>query len=183
MNRTLLLIVVGVLVALIVLCIGSYISANNHGATMDARLKAKYTDMENVLATGAKKVQEVVQVPDMYRDDFEKIVKADMQGRYGAGGSKAAFQWLKERNLNYDSAVYTKVQQVIAGFRNKFENAQSSMIGVKQLYETDVDSAWLGFWLRMAGKPKVALSEYQIISSDFAQKAFEDHKENGLKLR
>jgi len=177
------MVILSVIGSLLVLFIGSYISANNYGAKMDASLKAKYTEMENVLANGAKKVKEVVQVPDMYRDDFVKVVKADMEGRYGDSGSKATFQWLKERNLDYDASIYKKVQNVIVAFRNKFQNSQTAMIGIKQIYEERVDTVWSGFWLRMAGKPKVSLEKYQIISSDFAQKVFSEHKEEGLQLR
>jgi hypothetical protein len=72
---------------------------------------------------------------------------------------------------------------VIEAGRNKFENAQTKFIDTKLVYETDLGYLWKGFWLRVAGYPKIDLAKYVIISSEHAQDAFKNGVDKGLKLR
>lgn len=94
---------------------GSYVSAKNYGARTEASLKASQTDSRNVLAQLGQKIREVAQVPKMYADDVERVTTAAIEGRYGADGSKATFQWLQEQNPQLDPSLYSEIQQTIKG--------------------------------------------------------------------
>jgi hypothetical protein len=173
--------VVGVAAVVIV---GSYVSNYNYGNMAENQVKAEYTNMENILAQGGLKVKEVAQVPGMYADDLERVAKAAISARYGSEGSKAAMQWIKE---NYpgkmDPSLYKQIQQVIESYRDKFQNEQTKFIDVKRSYETNLGYFWKGFWLHVAGYPKIDLAKYVIISSDDAQEAFKTGKDKAIKLR
>jgi len=43
----------------------------NYGAATEAQLRAKLQDNQNVLSNYTTSIREMVQVPDMYRKDFE----------------------------------------------------------------------------------------------------------------
>lgn len=163
--------------------VGSYVSANNYGANMEARIEAKYEDCQNVLAQYGQKVQEAVQVPEMYRDDFKEVIKADMEGRYGSDGSGATFQWIQERNLNFDSELYKKLQTIIEAGRNEFKNAQTGLLDLKRQYKAAQNYVWKGMWMRIAGYPKINLDDFQIVKAERAVKAFETGVEEPMKLR
>ena len=162
----------------------SYISAYNYGNQMDVQLKTKKEDNKNVLAQYGQKVLEITQVPDMYKKDTVEVAQAAIQGRYGPDGSRAMFQMLKEQNPTLDASMYKKIQQVIEAGRNDFQNSQTQMLDIRRTYETALGSFWQGMWLRIAGYPKTALSEYDIVSTDRADTAFKNKKEDGpIQLR
>lgn len=172
---------IGVIVVVLVM---SYVSAFNTGNALEKGIKATYENNKNVLATYGQKVLEVTQVPEMMRDDIVKVTQAAISGRYGAEGSKAVFQAITEQNPQVDPAVYRKIQQVIEGGRTEFQNSQTRLIDQKRVYETALGTFWGGMWLRIAGYPKVNLSDYKVISTDRAEKVFEAGKENGpIQLR
>ena len=139
--------------------------------------------MENILAQYSLKVMEAGQVPSMYKDDLKEVITAAMTSKYGADGSKATFQWLKDQNINIDAGMYKQIQQIIESGRNKFENAQTKFIDTKRAYETNLGYLWKGMWMRIAGYPKINLDDYKIISSGHAKKAFDTGIDEGIKLR
>ena len=170
----------------LVLAIGfsSYVSAFNYGNSMEQSLKAVQTDNKNKLAQYGQKVLEVAQVPDMYKKDMVEITTAAIQGRYGEDGSKATFQFLKEQNPTLDASMYKQIQQVIEAGRNDFQAGQARQIDIRRSYETSLGSFWQGMWMRMAGYPKVNLADFDIVSTDRADTAFKNKKEDGpIKLR
>jgi uncharacterized protein (UPF0333 family) len=163
---------------------GSYVSAYNYGNKMENQLVAVQQDNKNILAQYGQKVMEVAQVPTMYKDDLVKVTTAAIQGRYGADGSKATFQWLKEQNPNLDASLYKQIQQVIEAGRDNFENGQRGQIDLLRQYNTQLGSFWGGMWLKFAGYPKVNLADFAIVSTGRADDAFKNHKEDGpIQLR
>ena len=170
-----------VLVALLV--IPSYISAANYGNRTEQALLAKVENNENIYGQGVQKVMEIAQVPTMYVEDLSRITKEAIGGRYGADGSKAVFQMLKEQNPQLDSKMYTKIQQVIEAFRNEFTQNQTEMVDMKRTYKTALGNVWQGFWLGLAGYPKTDLAKFAIVTTDKAADTFKTHKDTGIQLR
>ena len=176
--------VAAVAAVLVVGVVANYISYANYGNQAEVQIKAKYRDNENVYAQGTQKVMEIAQVPAMYRDDVTKVVTAAIQGRYGDKGSQATFQWLKEQNPSLDSSMYTKIQQVIEAFRNEFKNAQTALLDRCAVYETQRGYVWAGFWLKIAGYPKMDIEKMcAIVTTDKAAQTFETKRDTGIQLR
>lgn len=178
--------VAGVLAVIVLVVVSSYIGAYNRGVGFETTIEAQYKDMENVLAQYSLKVKEAVQIPGLKADDLSRITKDAMSGRYGANGSKAAFQWIKE---NYPGQVtdelYSKIQTLIEAGRNKFENHQRIFIDQMRAYKAEQRYFWSGFWMRLAGYPSAEFirADYKIISSEHARESFESGVDKGLKLR
>lgn len=177
------------LIALIVaimigmISIPSYISAANYGNRTEQALLVKVENNENIYANGTQKVIEIAQVPAMYAADLGKLTRDAISGRYGADGSKAVFQMLREQNPQLDSKMYTKIQQVIEAFRDEFKNNQTEMLDMKRTYSTTLGNVWQGFWLKLAGYPKTDLSKFAIVSTDKAAETFKTHRDTGIQLR
>lgn len=174
--------VVLVLLALIVPSVFGYISAYNLGNRTENQLTAILENNENIYANGTQKVIEIAQVPQMYAEQVSKVTKEAIQGRYGQEGSKAVFQMLQEQNPQLDSAMFSKIQVVIEEFRNKFERAQTDMIDVKRSYNTQLGSLWTGFWLKIAGYPKLDLKKFDIVTTNKARETFETKRDSGIQL-
>lgn len=174
--------VVLVLLALIVPSVFGYISAYNLGNRTENQLTAILENNENIYANGTQKVIEIAQVPQMYAEQVSKVTKEAIQGRYGQEGSKAVFQMLQEQNPQLDPAMFSKIQVVIEEFRNKFERAQTDMIDVKRSYNTQLGSLWTGFWLKIAGYPKIDLKKFDIVTTNKARETFETKRDSGIQL-
>lgn len=174
--------VVGIFVVLIFSGIGSYVGNANYGNASEKRLNAKLDDTKNILSNYYNKVTEIVQVADAYKDGLKEIVTADIQGRYGTDGSKATMQWLKEHNVQLNDTLYLKLEQVIEAGRNEFQHSQTELLDQKRSYETSLGYVWKGFWLHLAGYPKINLADIKIVISDKTNTVYQTGVENGLQL-
>lgn len=171
-----------VIAAFAIINIGSYISWKDYGNGAEKEIIAAYTNNQNVLSQYSNKISEMAQIPGMYKNDLSDLYKDAMGGRYGADGSKAMFQFIKEVNPSIDASMYTSIQQAMRAGRTKFENAQKILIEKKRIYDTNLGNTWSGYWLAMAQYPKINLDDYKIIMSTYANKAFEEGVEDGIKI-
>lgn len=179
-------IVLGMFASLVVLLGGlavAYFSASNYAVGMEARIKAVHTDNQNVLASYSQKVSTAVQVPGMAKDDLKEVVQAAIQGRYGAGGSKAVFQMITEQNPTIDPELYRKIQFLIESGQDEFKLSQTRLLDVKRSYEQGLGTAPRSFFLSMAGFPRIDLSKYNIVTDDYTDESFKSGKQKGLTLR
>lgn len=181
-------VLIGVIIAIaIILCLAvpaifGYVSAYNLGNRTENQLTAMLENNENIYANGTQKVIEIAQVPSMYAEQVSKVTREAIQGRYGQDGSKAVFQFLQEQNPQLDPAIFAKIQVVIEEFRNKFELAQRDMIDVKRMYNTQLGSLWTGFWLGVAGYPKVDMKKFEIVTTERARQTFDTKRDQGINL-
>ena len=166
---------------------GQYTSAIRYGNQSEVQLKAIVENNQNIYAQGTQMVMEIAAVPSMYTEDLGKLIQQDVQGRYGKDGSKATMQWFKEHDVKLDVSMYTKIQQVIESFRNKFEVNQTRLVDVKRSYETILGNDYFlgqGWWLHIAGYPKIKLDEFKPITTTRTEQVFKAGKEDGpMKLR
>ena len=164
---------------LVVSAIGFY----NTSIRMENGIKAQYEQNKNNYDNYFKKLKEVAQVPDMYVADMKKLWDGVMAGRYGAKGSQAVFQFIKEQNPQIDPSLYKKVQDVVEAGRNGFEADQKMLIDKKREYDNyrmgfpnNVLAGFMGF-------PKIDLDKFRIVTSDETEGVFERKKSEPIKLR
>ena len=163
--------------------VSSYVGAYNYGNTSEKALQAALDHNKNVLSQYTTKIAEMAQVPAMQRNDLSKVIQAAFQGRYGDQGSQAVFQAIKE---NYpgqlDNKLYENLQSVMEAGRNDFQAAQDTLIDRKRQYETDLGSFPRGFFLHMAGYPKINLADIKVISNTHTEKAYDTGVDDGVQL-
>lgn len=183
-SHILLLSVLGFILMAFLIIGGSYVNAYNKGNVLEKNILATYTNNQNVLSTYYQKIEEVVQVPTMMKEDLMEVISSSLSGRYGDKGAEQVFLFVKE---NYpgqvDAGVYQKIQQIIESGRNDFRNAQTRLIDQKRLYETELGFMWSGMWLRIAGYPKIDLNNIKVVVNEKASDVFETGVEKSLKLR
>lgn len=149
----------------------------------EAGLKAQQDQLRNNYDNMWKKIKEIAQVPAMQAEDFKKVYDGVMQGRYGAEGSKAMFQWIQEHNPQLGTEVYTQLQRTIESARNGFEADQKQILDMKRAYEVVLNSnraLMAGFWFSF---PKLDMNSIKILTSDQTEEAFRAGKADEIKLR
>jgi hypothetical protein len=182
MNKTIFA-AVSALAAILILIAISWFSAASTGNDLENRMKAEYENLQNVLANYEQKVLTSAQVPEMYKDDLVEVANAAISARYGSDGIKSLFTAISEQNPNVDASVYTQIQQIVEAGRNDFSNAQTRFIDIKRVYETKLGHPWNGFWLNIAGYPKVDLDKYAIVTTVRTEQVFDSKVEDVIKLR
>lgn len=175
---------VGVVVVGALLLVFGYIGFSNDANKFEVDIKAKYADNKNVYDNGYKKVKEVAQVPDLQVEALQKVYATAMTGRYGADGSKALFQFIKEQNPTLDQTTFLKIQQDIEAFRNEFQSNQTALVSRKQAYETFLTATTSGrFYNSFAGYPRIDLTKFDIVTSDRTEKTFDTKRDEPLDLK
>lgn len=174
---------VGLLVAIGGGFVSMYFSASNYGVAAETGLEAVWTNNQNILGQYTLKIQEMAQVPEIYKNDLKDVLQAEFSGRYGKDGSQASMQWIKERANTFDSSMYTKIQQVMEAGRNEFQAAQTRLIDEKRAYVTELGTVPKKWFLEMAGFPKVDLNKYKPVVAGDTAKAFETGVQAPVKLR
>lgn len=175
--------ILAVVVTVGVFMFGTYVKYYNMGVGYEKRLEGVWKENKVVLNSYTTKVQEVAQVPDMFRDDLTKVIEKTFSGRYGEDGSKAVFQFIQEQNMTLDPQLYRQIQQVMESGRNDFQMSQKVLIDVKMNYQAQLNYFWSGMWLSFAGYPKLDLNKYNIITTDDVEAKFNSGKDSVIKLR
>lgn len=175
--------ILGVVAIVFIGLVGSYVSANNTGAMFEADLVASRDNGKNVLTQTQNTIMEMVQVPEMAKDDIKEVVAAALEGRYGEDGSQAVFQSIQEQNPSVDPKLYTNVQDAIQSGRKNFEREQTRMIDIRAKFQTSLRTIPTGFFMRLAGYPTVDFKDFEPITTSRVDKVFETGNEEVLKLR
>lgn len=181
---------VGLLLVAFVIGFG-YVGFSNTTNAYEVDITAQYQQMKNVYDNGWKTVMETAQISDNYRDDMIKVWQAALTGRYGANGSRAVLQFIKEANPHIDSQLYVRVQDRIDGFHSTFQGAQTKLISEKQEYGRYIKASTEGRFFNMFGNyphircgvPDGSQDDYAILTSDKTNTDFASHEAGALNLR
>jgi hypothetical protein len=185
MSKGVIGLIVGVVAVLVVVgsLVSAYFSAWTLANELENALGTTYDNNRNILAQYGQKVKEAAQVPSMQAEDLQKVFSGALGARYGSDGSKATMQWIKEQNPNLDQRTYIQLQRIIEAGRNEFQANQTKMLDKKRVYTTHLGSPWTGFWMKVAGYPKINLKDIVIVSTERADDAFRTKREEELKIR
>lgn len=175
--------IIGIIIGIIVVMgIGVLISNYNQAVKLEEQISALHKDSENVLAQFSLKVVEASGVAKAYRNDLVAVTKEAMQGRYGADGSGAAWQWIKEQNPTVDPSIRIKIAQIVDGGRSNFENSQRIKLDACKVYKEQLRYAVGGTIKSIMGFPKLDLGVHcEIVSSEHASDAFKTKIDNGIQ--
>lgn len=164
--------------------VGGYLYSTYDGAVdLETQVKYQYEDLQNVKSNYTLKIQEMVQVNDIYKDDLKEIVESTFQGRYGKDGSKAMMQWIQERNIDLDPQLYRNLQITMDAGRTEFQNKQTRLLDTKRMYEKRLAKLISGFALNLMSFPKIDMDKYSPIIDEGVRDQFVRGVDEGITLR
>jgi LemA protein len=144
---------------------------------LEEQVEAIHKDMENVHGSINNNIKSQGLTTEKYGTMVLESIKAAMSGRYGSGGSKAAVQWIQEKNPEIDSEMFKKLQNVIEASYNKFENVQRSKIDVLRQYKTELRSFPNNIYAGLFGFPKSNLKDLEeVISTEDSKEMMKTKK-------
>ena len=167
----------------------SYISFYDEAVELENATLAQYEQNKNNYDKLWKSIQEMAQVPDKYKDDFQEVLVGNTSARYGPSGSQATMQWLREHAIRFDDTQYNRLMTAIEGGRRDFEGNQKLLLDVQRRYRDHLGSFFGRGWASIGGFPKPVAGElapskdrdadgkltaldYPIVTSGRTQEAF-----------
>ncbi len=167
----------------------------NDAVSLEETVKAQYNDNRNQYDNFWKKVKEVAQVPEQYKEDFKDLLVSETEAKYGKEGSQASFQWLQDRNINFSEKMYLNVQSVIESGRNDFKQGQTALLDKQRKYSVHLKTFFarmLAGWYDMPhvlsgelapvkdldGDGKLTALDYPIVTSARTNAAFKAGEDN-----
>ena len=169
------------------------------GIDLQETTKAQYRSNQVSYDAFWKSVTETAQVPAAYKEDFKGILLAETTAKYGPEGSKATFQWFKERNLTLPPELYTKVQTTIEAGRKDFQRNQDTLLDKQQIAARHYKSPWGRFcriftdWTEdlagdfkppqdLDGDGRFTIWDYNIVTSKRTKAAFESGEDEPVNV-
>ncbi len=118
----------GALIAIIAVIIFIMnISYQNKYEGVQEDITAQYKKIETDYEKMSRIILQQAGIVNKYSNDFKEIYKGMMQGRYGAEGSKAMWQWIKEQNPQIDASLYQKLMVTVEAQRTTFSRHQEKV--------------------------------------------------------
>lgn len=181
-------IVVGVLF-LIIVGVGAsmfmmYQSLHDGAIVSEATIQQKDEESENVLSRVNVSIANLVGNATAYSEEVKEVIKAAVEGRYGAKGSQAVFQMLQEQNPEVKTVLREKLANVIEGGQREFEIAQKRKIEVCTTYRKELGYLVKGAMLKFAGFPVIDMGKRcQVVSDGQTRDAFNTGLQTSAKMR
>lgn len=175
--------VVGVLALGAISCVSGAFSYRTTCLNFETRIQTQYKQDQNSYDQFWKTVKEMAQVPAMYTDDLKKVYDAAIQGRYGAGGSRAVVQFITEHNPTLDPGIYRRIQDAIESGRNRFASDQQQLLDVKNQYQEYRNTTSALVYNSFLHFPRIDLTKYDIVTSAQTAEAFRTKQADEIKLR
>lgn len=173
----------GVALIAVIWLFSTYTSAVAYGAQQERAIDATWQNNKQILGTYTTKIAEMAQVPAMARNDLAKVMQASLSARYGEQGSQAAVQWIRESYPGQvDPKLYQRLQATMEAGRTEFSDNQTKLLDQKREYLTHLDYVVQGFWLKLAGYPKMDMDKFNVVTSTSAEQSFSTGVDDGVKL-
>lgn len=176
-------IIVGIVALLVIgVPVVSFIAYGNYGNAQERGIEAQYDKTKNVASRMSTSVFEVVQVPEIAKNDIIEIITKATEARYGEEGIKSVVAAIQESNPQIDGALYTRIQDIINSGRTDFANEQSILIDRKRAYETALGNFWSGLWLRASGYPRIDLDDFDPVTDERTEQIFDSGVDRPMQL-
>lgn len=151
-----------------------------YGNRTEARIDAVWEQNSNVYSSMASSIAEIANVAEESVLQQKEYITQALDARYGSNGSQALFQWLQEQNPALDIGVYKQLSTLIEAKRTEFQQSQKILVDVKRQYITALGNPLQGFFLNVAGYPKLNIGyprgsedDYAVIISSQTREVFE----------
>ena len=175
----------------IVYFVGSYFSYSNTGVDFETNIEPAVENNRQKLGQYRLGTAEAVGALGLGSDLQADSVTAQIEARYGEGGSQAMMQWIKENNhAGVGPKAIQEIMRKITAGRQGFSDAQERLLDKCRGYKRLQRQPYSGWWLSFAGYPSDEYNEEggngklcRAVTSKGAKKAFETGEEEALDIR
>lgn len=152
--------------------------------SLEESIDAQYTTNKSNYDSMVKSAKEMAQVTDMYADDFERIYKGLIEGRYSGEESQkqlnTLFKVVNESNPNLDPTVYTTLQREMSANRKVFDGKQAMMADKIREYNTYVKKHFVTS--AILNKEPMDADKF-VVTSDSTVEAFDKGTADEINLK
>jgi hypothetical protein len=176
--------IVGAIIAFLLVVGLLFTSSYNYAIAQESAIRANRDSAKNVLGQYAPMLREAVGVTKLQADDLRGLFEASNESRYGAEGSTAAVQWIKEQNPTLDQRNYGRIINLVEAGRRDFRAAQDQQIDRVRAYRTGSQQFPRVMFLTMIGKPTPGFFEEfeKIIVSGHANESYATGIDDGIDV-
>jgi hypothetical protein len=176
------LIIGGIVGAIAIIFIGSWISTNNWAIRSESAIIAQKDTAKNVLGQYGPSLREALGVTKLQTKAVTDVITGANESRYGKTGSQASIQWIQEQNPTLDQSSYQRILNLIEAGRRDFRDAQTQQIDRIRDYRAGSQVFPASFFLGLAGKPTPGFFEKydKIVVSSHADEAFKTGIDDGV---
>ena len=127
-----------ILAALFLAALFAVLATYNSLNSQEKGIQATWRDSAVQYDAFWKKVKEVAQVPESYKDAFKEVILTTTEARYR--DKDPAFLMITEANPQLDPSMYVQVQRVIEAGRNNFAQTQRTLVDRQRAFDTALSS-------------------------------------------
>lgn len=150
----------------------------NVAVGLEESIEAQYIANKSNYDSMVKSAKEMVQVTDMYAEDFERIYKGLIEGRNQ--DTELLFKVVHESNPNLDSTVYTTLQRELSANRKIFDRNQATIADKIREYNTYIKKKFI---MAAITNRKTMDANKFVVTSDSTIEAFENGSAEEINLR
>ncbi len=153
-----------------------YVGASND----EIELKNQGTEQEQVCKNNFdgmfKKIAQIAEVGDQYKETFKEIYPALIEGRYKNDGN-TLMKWIQESNPNFDTKLYSKLIDVIESSRDSFKHEQDKLADIVREHNNILEK-WPSSMF-VGGRPKLNVT---FVSSGKTKEVYRTGEENDIDV-
>jgi len=170
--------IVGSLFLGVVVAGGYLIGMYNTQAQMLNHYTMKVKDNSSEFDNMYKKIAQVANVGDMYKNGLKKVLSSYVGGRK-AESDKLLMNWIKEAVPTFDASVYKNIQNVVLISRDGWTMRQKELVAIAEQYNATMVVFPGNFVLKFMG---FSILDPKVITSSKTEKAFETGKDDDVSL-
>lgn len=165
---------VAALFAIIITIMG--VSASNSEVKLRNKGEAQEQVCKNNFDAMFKKIAQIAEVADEYKQTFKEVYPALIEGRYKNDGN-ALMKWIQESNPNFDIKLYDKLIDVIESSRDEFKHEQDKLADIVREHKD-----LLGTWpssMFVGGRPPLELT---FVTSSKTKEVYRTGEDNDINV-
>lgn len=162
----------------------TFLSVRNTAVSLEQSIESQLVANKSNYDSMVKSAKEMVQVTDMYAEDFERIYKGLVEGRYAGEQAQEQlnnlFKMVHESNPNLDPTVYTTLQRELSANRKTFDNKQAMISDKIREYNTYIKKHFI--MASITNRQVMEANKYIVTSTD-TQNAFDSGVADEINLK
>jgi hypothetical protein len=145
--------VLGSLFLIAALVAAIYFHYKDRGSDFQVKIGSAYRLAQSALSKYTLKMQDLKGLKNMDTEALKSLLTSSNTSRYGADGSQAAMQWLKENNIPVNNELVSKMAVLIDSGRDEYGVAQENLNTPCTAFKFELGRSWSGAWYSLAGRP------------------------------